>query len=78
MATQTLQPFSNTNATADFTFRADAGRVVYQESITFAKGAPSNSMIARLIAVGADGGERTLGEYTFHHTRTIPGPPEWE
>ena len=35
-------------------------------------------MIARLLAVGADGGERLLGEYTFHHTRTIPGPPSWE
>jgi hypothetical protein len=35
-------------------------------------------MIARLLAVGADGVERPLGEYTFQHTRTIPGPPGWE
>jgi RNA polymerase sigma-70 factor (ECF subfamily) len=31
----------------------------------------------RLLSVEA-GGERVLGEYTFHHTRTIPGPPGWE
>ena len=34
-------------------------------------------MIARLLAVDADGAERLLGEYTFHHTRTIPGPAGW-
>lgn len=63
---------------ADIPFRPDAGRIVYQESLTFAKGAPSNSMTARVLAVGEDGGERMLGEYTFVHTRTIPGPPEWQ
>ena len=52
-----------------------AGAVVYQESIDFAKTAPSNSMQMRLLAIDAAGGERLLGEYTFHHTRTIPGPP---
>jgi hypothetical protein len=30
-------------------------------------------MIARLIAVDDAGGERLLGEYTFNHTRTLPG-----
>ena len=54
-----------------------AGAVVYQESIDFAKTAPSNSMQMRLLAIDAAGGERLLGEYTFHHTRTIPGPPAW-
>jgi len=31
-------------------------------------------MIARLIAYDDSGRERMLGEYTFNHTRTIPGP----
>jgi hypothetical protein len=35
-------------------------------------------MIAKLLAVEEHGGERVLGEYTFNHTRTIPGPPGWE
>ena len=39
---------------------------------------PSATMIARLLAVDVGGAERLLGEYTFHHTRTIPGPPGWE
>jgi hypothetical protein len=58
----------------DIPVRADAGGVIYQESITFAKASPSNTMIARLVAVDADGAERLVGEYTFNHTRTIPGP----
>ena len=36
------------------------------------KAAPSHTMIARLVAVDDAGGERLLGEYTFHHTRTLP------
>lgn len=35
-------------------------------------------MTLRLLAVDASGGERLIGEYTFHHTRTMPGPPDWE
>jgi hypothetical protein len=35
-------------------------------------------MIARLLAIDDEGDERVLGEYTFHHTRTILGPPAWE
>ena len=31
----------------------------------------------QLLAVDDAGDERVLGEYTFHHTRTIPGPPGW-
>jgi len=63
----------------DIPVRRDAGRVVLQESISFAKASPSMTMVVRLLAVGADGGERLLGEYTFQHTRTTPGPPglEW-
>jgi hypothetical protein len=56
----------------------EANSVIYQESVTFAKASPSNTMIARLLAVDAQGAERLLGEYTFHHTRTIPGPGGWE
>jgi hypothetical protein len=62
----------------DIPVRGDAGGVIYQESIIFAKASPSSTMIARLVAVDAEGAERLLGEYTFHHTRTIPGPGGWE
>lgn len=61
----------------DIPVNTETGRVVYQESIGFAKTAPSNSMVMRLLAVDAAGGERVIGEYTFNHTRTIPGPPGW-
>jgi hypothetical protein len=57
----------------DIPVRRDAGTVVIQQSITVAKASESNTLVARLVAVDRDG-ERTLGEYAFHHTRTIPGP----
>jgi len=62
----------------DIPVRPDARHVIFQESATFAKAAPSSSMVARLLAIGTDGEERLLGEYFFQHTRTIPGPPDWE
>jgi hypothetical protein len=62
----------------DIPIRADAGSVICQQSITWAKASPSATMIARLVAVDERGDERLLGEYAFHHTRTIPGPPGWE
>lgn len=62
----------------DIPVGTDVRHVVFQESATFAKAAPSSSMVARLLAVGSDGEERLLGEYFFQHTRTIPGPPGWE
>ena len=62
----------------DVPFDARAGAIVYQESITFAKGAPSNALVVRLLAIEPHGGERLLGDFTFNHTRTIPGPPAWE
>jgi hypothetical protein len=62
----------------DIPIRADAGSVVCQQSITWAKASPTATMIARLVAVDERGDERLLGEYAFHHTRTIPGPPGWE
>jgi hypothetical protein len=62
----------------DIPIAANAGSVVYQESIAFAKTSPSITMIMRLVSVDTEGGERLLGEYAFHHARTIPGPPGWE
>jgi hypothetical protein len=58
---------------ADIPVQHGASNVAYQESITFAKAMPTNKMIARLVAVDETGGERLLGEYTFNHTRTLPG-----
>jgi hypothetical protein len=62
----------------DIPIRADASHVICQQSITWAKASPSTTMIARLIAVDDKGDERLLGEYAFHHTRTIPGPAGWQ
>jgi hypothetical protein len=61
----------------DIPVRAGAGDVICQQSITWAKASPTSSMMARLLAVNDEGIERILGEYTFHHRRTIPGPPGW-
>ena len=61
----------------DVPFDGDAGAVIYQESMPFAKGAGSNTLLVRLLAIDPDGGERLLGDFTFNHTRTIPGPPAW-
>ena len=58
----------------DIPIPAGANGIVYQESITFAKAAPTNTMIARLVTFDETGSERLLGEYTFHHTRSLPGP----
>ncbi len=58
----------------DIPFGSRAGVVVFQESITLAKAAPSNTMIVRLVSVEKSGRERPLGAYTFHHTRSLPGP----
>jgi hypothetical protein len=45
--------------------------------ITYAKAAPSETMIARLVSMDDAGGERLLGEYTFNHTRSLPSPVAW-
>jgi len=55
----------------DIPFRPGEGTLLLHESITRAKAAPSEVMIARILAVD-DSGERLVGEYTFNHTRTIP------
>jgi len=59
---------------SDIPVNPEAGSVILQESITFAKAAPSNKMIFRLVTVDTSGSERELGEYTFNHTRTMAGP----
>jgi hypothetical protein len=61
---------------ADIPVHTGASSIAYQESITFAKAAPSSRMIARLVALDEAGGERLLGEYTFNHKRSLPGPGE--
>lgn len=58
----------------DIPFHPEAGAVSLQESITYAKAAPSETLILRLVSVETAGNERLLGEYTFNHTRTLPGP----
>jgi hypothetical protein len=63
---------------ADIPFDGASGAVIWQQSITYAKAAPSGSMVARLLSVEEpEANERLLGEYTFQHTRTIAGPPAW-
>jgi anti-sigma factor RsiW len=57
----------------DIPARPDGGGVILQESIDFARALPSTTLIARLVAVGETGEDRLLGEYTFNHTRTLPG-----
>jgi hypothetical protein len=57
---------------ADVPFDATAGSVAFQQPIDYAKNAQSETLVARLLAFDAAGGEHLLGEYTFHHTRTLP------
>jgi hypothetical protein len=57
----------------DIPFQPGADSVIWQQSITYAKAAPTSTLIARLVAVDEADGERLLGEYTFNHTRTLPG-----
>ncbi len=56
----------------DIPVHSGPGSIAYQEPINQAKASPTRTMIARLVAVDAVGGERLLGEYTFHHTRSLP------
>ena len=61
----------------DIPVRTDEHGVALQESMTYAKAAPDNTMLMRLIAVDDAGGEHVVGEYTFNHTRSMPGPGSW-
>ncbi len=58
----------------DIPVHSGTSNVVYQESITFAKAMPTGKLIARLVTFDEAGGEHLLGEYTFNHTRSLPGP----
>lgn len=60
----------------DIPFDAGAGGVLWQQSITFAKAAPTSTVMARLLDV-RESSEELLGEFTFNHTRTLPGPGAW-
>lgn len=62
---------------ADIPFHSESSGVAFQQSITYAKAAPSETMIARLIAFDETGCQSLLGEFTFNHTRTLPGPGAW-
>ena len=57
----------------DIPVHSGAKSVAYQEDIARLKAAPTHTMIARLVAFDESGAERVVGEYTFHHTRTLPG-----
>ena len=61
----------------DIPVHTGASSIAYQESITFLKAAPTSKLIMRLVTFDAAGGERLLGEYTFNHTRSLPGPGAW-
>lgn len=61
----------------DIPVHPGASSVAFQESITSLKAAPTLKMIARLVSVDQTGGELLLGEYTFNHTRSLPGPGAW-
>ena len=61
----------------DIPVNPSAEGVILQESITFAKALPTSKMIVRLLGIGEAGGEQLLGEYTFNHTRSLPGPGAW-
>ena len=61
----------------DIPFSREESAVLWQQSITLAKAAPSSSMVAKLLNVDESSEQSVLGEYTFHHTRTLPGPGAW-
>jgi len=58
----------------DISVHSGASSIVFQESITFAKALPTHRMVARLVTVDEESREDLLGEYTFNHTRFLPGP----
>jgi len=62
----------------DIPVQSGANNVMYQESITFAKAMPTSTLVARLVTIDEAGSERLLGEYTFIHTRSLPGPGAWQ
>jgi hypothetical protein len=61
----------------DIPVHAGASGVIYQESITFAKAAPDNKMIMRMLGFDEAGAEYSIAEYRFNHKRSLPGPGAW-
>lgn len=61
----------------DIPVNPSEGSVILQESITYAKAMPTSKLIVRLLGVDKAGGEQLIGEYTFNHTRSLPGPGAW-
>lgn len=61
----------------DIPFAPDTGEVAMQQSMLWAKAAPTSTLIVKLVAVDDAGAEQVAGEYTFNHTRTLPGPGGW-
>lgn len=61
----------------DIPVHSGASSVAFQQSITFAKAAPTYTMLVRLVTVDNAGDEHLLGEYRFNHTRSLPGPGTW-
>jgi len=59
---------------ADIPANTAGNTVIYQESISFAKAGPDMTMKARLVSVDDHGADHPITEFTFNHTRTIPGP----
>lgn len=55
----------------DIPFNAESGAVVFSTRIAALRALPSTAVRIRLLAVD-ESGERTLGEYTFNHTRYTP------
>jgi hypothetical protein len=61
----------------DIPVHSGRSSIAFQESITFMKSAPSLKMVMRLVSFDDGGSEHVLGEYTFNHTRSMPGPGAW-
>jgi len=59
---------------ADIPVAEDVREVILQESLSSAKSMPTMTYIARIIGFDEAGEERLIGEYTFHHQRSLPGP----
>jgi hypothetical protein len=56
----------------DVPFHPGSPELIYQESITHAKSLPDTQMLVRLLSISPQGHEQLLGEYHFHHTRSLP------
>lgn len=52
----------------DIPFTADSGSVVFSSGIDTLRALPTTTLRVRLLAID-NNGERTIGDYTFHHTQ---------